>query len=42
MGAGDPFGEDCAALGDHNGNHTSWFDASCRNMKNLSVKLPRI
>ncbi|XP_035285549.1 asialoglycoprotein receptor 1-like isoform X1 [Anguilla anguilla] len=33
MGAGDPFGEDCAALGDHNGNHTSWFDASCRNMK---------
>ncbi|XP_064204813.1 integrin alpha-X-like isoform X12 [Anguilla rostrata] len=33
MGAGDPSGEDCAALGDNNEHPDYWFDGSCRNMK---------
>ncbi|XP_048059722.1 C-type mannose receptor 2-like [Megalobrama amblycephala] len=29
----DPSGENCASLGDHNGNFQSWFDASCKTKK---------
>uniref|UniRef100_A0A8C1W3G9 C-type lectin domain-containing protein n=1 Tax=Cyprinus carpio TaxID=7962 RepID=A0A8C1W3G9_CYPCA len=29
----DPSGEDCASLGDSNGNFQSWFDASCKQKK---------
>ncbi|XP_060720788.1 C-type lectin domain family 4 member E-like [Tachysurus vachellii] len=29
----DPSGENCAALGDANGNIHKWFDASCSTMK---------
>ncbi|XDV33817.1 hypothetical protein PO909_004086, partial [Leuciscus waleckii] len=29
----DPSGENCASLGDHNGNFKSWFDASCKKKK---------
>ncbi|KAK3517124.1 hypothetical protein QTP86_019187 [Hemibagrus guttatus] len=29
----DPSGENCAALGDGNGNMHKWFDASCRMIK---------
>uniref|UniRef100_A0A673FJS6 Si:ch211-133n4.12 n=1 Tax=Sinocyclocheilus rhinocerous TaxID=307959 RepID=A0A673FJS6_9TELE len=29
----DPSGEDCASLGDSNGNFQSWFDASCKKKK---------
>ncbi|KAK3508274.1 hypothetical protein QTP70_018385, partial [Hemibagrus guttatus] len=29
----DPSGENCAALGDGNGNMHKWFDASCRSIK---------
>ncbi|KAM9434630.1 C-type lectin domain family 4 member D-like [Clarias gariepinus] len=29
----DPSGENCAALGDENGNIHKWFDASCRKIK---------
>ncbi|XP_053087220.1 C-type lectin domain family 6 member A-like [Pangasianodon hypophthalmus] len=29
----DPSGENCAALGDANGNTHKWFDASCRKIK---------
>ncbi|XP_035285548.1 CD209 antigen-like protein E isoform X4 [Anguilla anguilla] len=43
MGAGDPSGEDCAALGDHNGNPDRWFDASCGKIKKFVCEtLPRI
>ncbi|XP_064204818.1 uncharacterized protein LOC135262000 isoform X17 [Anguilla rostrata] len=43
MGAGDPSGEDCAALGDHNGNPDRWFDASCGKIKKFGCEtLPRI
>uniref|UniRef100_A0A8C1MKQ8 C-type lectin domain-containing protein n=1 Tax=Cyprinus carpio TaxID=7962 RepID=A0A8C1MKQ8_CYPCA len=29
----DPSGENCASLGDENGNFQSWFDASCKKQK---------
>ncbi|XP_051729706.1 CD209 antigen-like protein E isoform X2 [Ctenopharyngodon idella] len=29
----DPSGENCASLGDENGNFQSWFDASCKKKK---------
>ncbi|RXN35625.1 C-type lectin domain family 4 member E-like protein [Labeo rohita] len=29
----DPSGENCASLGDDNGNFQSWFDASCKKKK---------
>ncbi|XP_058608512.1 CD209 antigen-like protein A [Onychostoma macrolepis] len=29
----DPSGENCASLGDENGNFQSWFDASCKTQK---------
>uniref|UniRef100_A0A8C2CNC1 C-type lectin domain-containing protein n=1 Tax=Cyprinus carpio TaxID=7962 RepID=A0A8C2CNC1_CYPCA len=29
----DPSGENCASLGDENGNFQSWFDASCKKEK---------
>lgn len=29
----DPSGEDCASLGDRNGNIHTWFDASCKKLK---------
>ncbi|KAM9434589.1 C-type lectin domain family 6 member A-like isoform 4-T4 [Clarias gariepinus] len=29
----DPSGENCAALGDENGNTHKWFDASCHKLK---------
>ncbi|KAI5087393.1 immune-related, lectin-like receptor 2 [Silurus meridionalis] len=29
----DPFGENCGALGDENGNIHKWFDASCKRLK---------
>ncbi|XP_056088731.1 C-type lectin domain family 4 member F-like isoform X1 [Rhinichthys klamathensis goyatoka] len=29
----DPSGENCASLGDGNGNFQSWFDASCKTVK---------
>ncbi|XP_061111807.1 CD209 antigen-like protein E isoform X2 [Conger conger] len=32
-GGGDPNGEDCGSLGDHNGNLHLWFDASCGKRK---------
>ncbi|KAJ8273429.1 hypothetical protein GJAV_G00101520 [Gymnothorax javanicus] len=32
-GGGNPAGEDCASLGDHNGNINSWSDASCETIK---------
>ncbi|KAG7457777.1 hypothetical protein MATL_G00230950 [Megalops atlanticus] len=33
IGGGDPNGEDCASMGDHNGNLNYWFDASCEKKK---------
>ncbi|XP_067281137.1 C-type lectin domain family 4 member F-like [Pseudorasbora parva] len=34
----DPSGENCASLGDHNGNFKSWFDASCKTAKSFICK----